>query len=200
MSRYAHRALCLVASLTIPGIALQAQSLATCKGIGDSLKRLACYDSLAAGAMPASEKPVADAGEWTVTEKTDPIDDSKTIAAILSSENSVGRLGRNGSLVVRCMKNELDALVSWNAYLSDNRRVTLRFDDQAPETKNWSPATGKTALFATGDVRALVERMANAKKLAIQTTPYDEAPATAVFNLNGGATVLAKVLASCTKQ
>jgi type VI secretion system protein VasI len=180
---------------------LEAQS--TCKGIADNLRRLACYDSAnATTAIPVASKPAAsssstDTGEWELSEKRDPITDAIRVSAALKANDNESRNVRNATMFVRCDNKELDLFVSWGKYLSDNRGVTLRIDDAPPVTKSWSTATGKTALFAPGDVRAFASQLASAKRFVAQANPYDEAPATAVFDLAGAEKAIAKVLAAC---
>lgn len=179
----------------------QAQ-LATCKAINDSLRRLACYDSLASkepSAPLSSDSPKASSadGEWLMNVTTDPISDQKIVIAALMSDNKVGQYQREANLALRCMKGELAIIADWRSYLADNRKVTYRFDTSEPVSKSWGQSQAKDVLFVSGDIRAFAESLIGPKKLALQATPYESGPITAEFSLAGADKAVRKVLDAC---
>ncbi|MBA7536039.1 hypothetical protein ES705_28301 [subsurface metagenome] len=122
-------------------------------------------------------------GKWTHYTEINPIDDTTMIAFGLKCEDATSR---SPVLVLRWDDGKTQLVISWNNYLSDNTRVTYRFDKGKAVTKNWSGSTSKTATFYPGKSKTVIkfiQKLMEADKLAVQITPYNEGPTTAVFDV-----------------
>jgi len=96
------------------------------------------------------------------------------------------------------MSKKVEAYINWQDFLgSDEARVTLRFGQERPQTKGWSLSTDHVASFYPGEARAFLAKLLTVDKLVAQVTPYSESPVTAVFELNGLASVSPQLLDAC---
>ena len=134
-------------------------------------------------ASEPTTRPEAEPGYWHVDESADPIDDSVTITAIVSA-NGQPSFGTGPTLAVRCAKDKTEAFINWSHYLGRDHTgsVVVRWNDGVPETERWSGSTSHRSTFARqpiGFVRSLMEH----DRLVVRTTPYNDAPATLVFDL-----------------
>lgn len=156
-----------------------------------------CYDTgrtadAAADAGISSPDSGDSSGNWIVSTDRDPIDDSAVIVASLNAESGQGRLGGTVSIVARCASNTTEFYADWVNYLGDDSRsvydeyknVEVRVGDNPAASERWSISTDKQATFAPAAV-PLLKRMANSDRLVLRTTPYNESPVTAVFDLTG---------------
>ena len=174
----------LHALILVAIMAVQAadSDLQQCASISSDSERLACYDALAGRGTLHSP---TDSGEWDVSRKTNPLDDSVTITATLTASEGRNRRGRAPVLVARCTSSGVDAYIAWDDYLgNDVQPVTLRIGNRPADTDEWSISTDKKATFAPRADRFLI-KLAAAERLVVQTTPYNESPITATFALNG---------------
>ena len=147
-----------------------------------------------------------DGGSWVTDTSTNPLDDSRTVVAILEATDGVGGLRREPiNLVVRCRSNETDAYINWNDYLGDDdsdsirtdeKRVTYRFPPADAQTEMWGVSTDDEATFVASPIpllRALVE----SDQFVVQTTPFNESPSTAIFDLTGAEAAIAPIAEEC---
>lgn len=136
---------------------------------------------------PASEpatRPEQEPGYWRLTESVDPIDDSETTTALVMA-NGGRSLGPN--LAVRCAQDETAAFINWTDYLGSANpvNVVVRWNDETARTEQWGASTDHTATFARQPI-AFVRALMEHDRLVVRTTPYNEAPATLVFDLTSG--------------
>lgn len=167
-----------------------------------------CYAHLKTPAEKAKEAAEAAAkvvnGDWSVREDVNPVDDSKTTYASLSSGEGSNTGGENVTLTVRCQSKETEIFVNWHEYLGDDshdvysewKRVTVRVGTETAKTERWDISTDNEATFAPNAV-ALAKRLAKADRLVLETVPYGENPATAVFYLKGADHVLKTIADNC---
>jgi hypothetical protein len=110
--------------------------------------------------------------------------------------------------IARCDSNKTEVYVNWNDYLGDDSRsaynewkyVTVRVGDEDARQQQWSISTDSKATFAPGSSVELLRRMAKVDRLVLQTTPYNENPITAVFDLKGIDKALKPVAEECKWQ
>jgi len=124
-------------------------------------------------------------GKWICDTRIDPIDDTTMIGFILECEDANSR---SPTLVLRWDDGETELVISWNNYLSDNTRVTHRLDSGKAIKKTWVGSTNKTATFYSSKSKntiKFIQKLMEADKLAVQITPYNEGPMTAVFDVRG---------------
>ena len=155
---------------------------------------------------PAPE-PEPDTGGWRVNRSTNPLDDSTTVVAVLNATEGVGGVGSEPiSLIARCQSNMTEVYIDWHDFLGDDelgsprssrKRVTYRFPPADAETETWGVSTDNDSTFVARAIpflRAMVE----SEQLVMQTTPYNEAPSTAIFDLTGTRSALEPVAQTCT--
>ena len=186
--------LCLV-SIRVEAESSIESRIAECSNIRGELDRLECFDSLSkdlglGGSQRTEEKRV---GSWIVTEDVNPIDDSRTVALMLSAES--GRSARGGIvvLIARCKSNRTEVYIDWDDYLGDDsnsvyqkwKHVTIRIGDHDAKEQRWSLSTNGEATFAPDWAGSLLKQMIDENRLVVQTTPYAENPNTAIFNISG---------------
>lgn len=153
--------------------------------------------------------------KWHVTVDKSPMDDSKSVALTLDSEDEVqGPLGKvRPSLIVRCQEKKTDVYITTgmaaNMEADGEHVVGIRLDDGAARHENWSESTDHAALFASdviwngdeptfhGGRIEFAKRLAGANQLTFQFTPFDGSPQTARFNLRGLDTHLHDVAEAC---
>jgi Type VI secretion system VasI, EvfG, VC_A0118 len=141
--------------------------------------------------------------KWHVTEDKSPMDDSRTVALALDSDDEVrGPLGQvRPSLIVRCQEKKTDVYITTgmaaNVEADGEHVVGIRLDDGAARHENWSESTDHTALFASdiiwnnheptfqGGRIEFAKRLAGASQLTFQFTPFDGSPQVARFDLRG---------------
>ncbi len=175
----------------IPNLAAHSQEidssmqhlLQTCADYIDDTDRLQCYDlwwSLAG----ASGGEATD--QWDIQESINPIDDSKTVVLSNSSTEGRSNFGRSILLILRCRSNDTDLYINWGDYLgSDSPNVLIRVGSDEAETTRWNISTDNEATFYPFDAITFIRRLMTAETLVAQTTPYNENPTTAVWDLSG---------------
>jgi len=124
-------------------------------------------------------------GKWNITEKINPIDDSKTITFILIADQGKGSYGDPIVLIIRYMSNETDVFISWGSYLGSEAYVLIRFGSEDAGILEWSLSTTSKATFYPMDSLFFIKKIFNAERLVAQVTPYSESPITAIFDIRG---------------
>jgi type VI secretion system protein VasI len=169
------------------------KALRECSRIEDSVKRLACFDSMAeqSAPQPNVSAPVEGTGEWQVASDVSKIDDSTRVTVVLRSAHDIpGRYGNTVrlNLVLRCQENKTDVMVHFGGhFMSDHAgggAVTYRIDRKPAQSARFSQSTNHESLFAPEPV-ALIKSLFGAQKLVIRAAPYNENAITAEFNVGG---------------
>jgi hypothetical protein len=146
--------------------------------------------------------------QWRSTSDTNPLDDSKTIIASIAADAQEAPLRNNVTLMIRCQSNKTELYVDWNDYLGDDsrdvysdwKRVTVRVGDLPARQQRWGISTDSEATFAPASAIGLIRQMVNEDRLVLQTTPYNESPVTAVFNLEGMRDAVEPIAEECNWQ
>lgn len=149
------------------------------------------------------------AGEWKILEGSSPIDDSKTVIAIVASEEPIRtRMGRSTrpELIMRCKEGKATAYVIIDVFLkTDSIHVTSRIDAAPAVTASWDISTDYKSVFvsrswakANGlrkpdgwgalsgwENLVFMNRMLTAKRLVLRLTPYGANPVTMAFDVSG---------------
>ncbi|MCK0153882.1 zinc ribbon domain-containing protein [Alcanivorax sp. S6407] len=141
--------------------------------------------------------------KWDYYESQNPVDDTITNSFILSPDSGQNYKG-TFDLVVRCKSNKTELYVKWHDYLGDDsssvyedwKNVIVRVGDSKAVTQRWSISTDKTATFASSAI-PLLKKIANADKLLLQTTPYNENPAQAIYDTKGLEEPISKIAKRC---
>lgn len=169
--------------------------IARCAAIEGELDRLQCYDDLAQAedlAAPREVTPdLGDTGKWLVRQEQNPLDDSHTVFISLTADSGANRWGEKVVLLLRCQSDRTEVFVAWQDYLGNDGRydneyknVVVRVGDARAEQERWSLSTDSKATFSRDSI-SLIRKMAEADSLVLQTTPYNESPVTAIFDLSG---------------
>lgn len=124
---------------------------------------------------------------WTLAQSANPIDDSPTVVLSLDASSPASTMIRpSPSLVLRCKSNETDVYVSWNEFLgSDEISVTARLGKGAASRRTWRLSTDNSASFYPGNAPAFIKEIMAVDTLVLMTTPYNESPITATFEVKG---------------
>ena len=154
---------------------------------------------------PAAAPPAADdTGKWRISRETNVIDDSATFFMALEADSGSSSFGKPISLVARCKSKTTELYVIWNDYLgndgsigSEFKWVTVRLGEQKAKAGQWSISTNGQATFAPGWAGDLLREMVKVDRLVVQTTPYNENPVTAVFDIRGMRTPLEELAKTC---
>ena len=104
-------------------------------------------------------------------------------------------------LVVRCLSRVAEAFVVLDTSAGfeddpDRRTVRVQWDDEAPSVQQWGVSEGGRELFAPNS-RAFMERMASARRLQFGFTPFNAAPVTADFAVQGFDQLAGLVTSTC---
>ena len=133
---------------------------------------------------------------WSLTEGRDPITDLPTASASSRSESGKDRI------VVRCDgvgEPVLSVQFISDRYLggSDERNVTLRFNDLAAIDSLWEYTTKGAFNRNRRTVGSTAALLSQDGQLRVRAWRYDDQPIDAHFILKGGAEKIAKVFNAC---
>ena len=183
--------------------------LFACTGTGSDVPAPADEPERPAAISPTPEPdppdPEPDRGGWTISRNTNPLDDSETVVALLRATQGVGGLlDEPVMLVARCQSNRTEVYINWQDYLGDDddnirttsKRVTYRFPPADARTETWDVSTDNDSTFVARAIPFLRVLVQN-EQLVMQTTPYNEAPTTAIFDLTGARHVLEPLAETC---
>lgn len=178
--------------------------LSTCAAISTAAARLRCYDALAkpdtitradTSALAPGARRI---GNWIGTVTTDPLTDQKGALFILDAEGATSI--DDPSLIMRCVRGDLDVYVDPDMYLGDNTALSIRFGTDAPVREFWRRASDGAALFHPGNRAKLgefIDKVAAYERLAIQVSPYNRVPLAMVFSLEGIDSVRSELFSLC---
>lgn len=139
-------------------------------------------------------------GFWEVQEEVSKVDDSKnTWLVVKSNQPVVDRYNRKAwaRLVLRCMENKTDALITFDRYLSTmDIDVTARLDKEKASAREWGIATDHESLLHPAPVD-FIRQLEKHDAIYIQFTPYSSEPVAMEFNLRGLDKSVGKLKESC---
>ena len=151
----------------------------------------------ATAAIEAVDPP--DTDPWTILSTTNPLDDSPTVVASIAAKSGVsGVLSEPVRLFVRCESNKTDAYVAWHDYLGSDATVpvTVRFPPETARTELHGVSSDNTATFIPRSI-PFARSLLTSERLVVQTTPYNESPVTAIFELQGAQRAVSQVAEAC---
>ena len=143
-------------------------------------------------------------GKWFVRNRIDPFDDSKSISAVLFSENSSSY--RPGFVTIRCEKNRTQAFIDWGVshyagYDVHLYSVGIRFGDEDPVTKEWGLSTNGEANFHPQSIKfakAIISKSAGgSSKMVARVTRKDQEKVTLVFDITNAEHAIRPVRQAC---
>ena len=176
------------------------KEIAKCASIEGELSRLNCFDKIADSYGISKKKTTGHkkAGKWLIETKKNPLDDSKTIFAALTSQSGSSKWGRPVTLILRCESKKTEAFINWGSYLGEDRpNVLTRIGDAEAIPETWNSSTDMMATFYEGDAILFIKKLESGKKFVAQISPYMESPITAIFDLTGIEKVTKSIRETC---
>ncbi|MBQ9538251.1 MAG: hypothetical protein IJU95_03185 [Treponema sp.] len=118
--------------------------------------------------------------------KVDPMDDRETLYIVFNAQEKVNDYVDNVSLIIRKKQgSKPEVYINWKEFLNHGRcLVTYRIDDSKARTEEWTLSTDEKASFFDGDVLQLLNKMKDADQFIARTTPFNEPPCTAIFDIS----------------
>ena len=135
----------------------------------------------------ASIVPATSSGIKPFTsERTDPMDDKKVLYIVFNAPQKVNAYVENVSLIIRKKEGHVPELyINWKEFISQGPCfVTYRIDNEPARTEEWTVSTDEKASFYDGDTTALLDKLRTAQKFIARTTPFNEVPCTAEFDVS----------------
>lgn len=176
------------------------ERIAECRKIGDTEKRLACYDEIPSGVSAiGSQGPAANPalpqdktiGPWHLAATQDPISDAVThIAGQIAKE---GGGARSTMIAIRCRGETWSAFIKWALFLGSEPTVTVRVDKHKPVVAKWHSNTQVTEAPAPEE---FADALAEGKTLAIRVQS-SVGTQTATFDLRRTGDVMAELRKRC---
>jgi hypothetical protein len=146
-------------------------------------------------AVPVAPPPAVEEGPvptWTGSRRASRTGDgSKTIVFSLAATHDlpVWMNRVRPALIVRCLYRTTEAFVMLDTSTSfeedaNSRTVRVQWDDDPESAQRWTVSESAKELFAPDGV-AFVKQMASAKRLRFGFAPFNAAPVTAEFAVDG---------------
>ncbi|MGH6824253.1 type VI secretion system-associated protein TagO [Methyloceanibacter sp.] len=184
------------------------QQLRECSRIEDSVKRVACFDALAADNAPAPpvNTILSGTGQWKMTTDVSKIDDSTNVFLSLdSTEPIVGRFGEKGPMefYIACRENKTDLFFrfagEFMSSLEGGGKITYRIDKRQAQTKEFDESNNHEGLGLWGGGNAIpfLRSLVGGERLFIRATPYNESPVNGEFVIAGLENALKPLSQAC---
>lgn len=163
----------------------------------EPVERLEAYDALVEELFQEAEQPLPErrsserngtsaTDRWIVNVDTDPLSDETVVFFALPASSGQSRYGETPLLALRHSGSAQDVYIIWHDYLADeSQMIEYRVGEGRTQRRGWPVSTDNEATFYPGDVGDFVRQLAEAERLVARTTPYNESPVTAVFDLSG---------------
>jgi hypothetical protein len=160
---------------------------------------------LAVGVFLALAQVISAPGQWKVDESVSKMDDSRTVALMLSAGQTISGWPSKKVipvLILRCQEKEVNAYVvtgmASQPELGKHKEATIRvrFDGAPAKTLIASTSTSNDSLFLP-KAKSMITTMAASKTMVFQFTPFNSDPAEASFDLRGLDGVLPKLRTAC---
>ncbi len=144
-------------------------------------------DSDAVASDDASKIPVSSSLKEPFTSiKHDPMDDKDTLYIVFNAPQHVNDYTESVSLVIRKKEGcKPEIYINWKEFLSQGPcYVTFRIDNDKARTEEWTMSTDEKASFYDGDTLELLIKLSKADQFIARTTPFNEPPCTAIFDIS----------------
>ena len=86
-----------------------------------------------------------------------------------------------------------EVFIVWDDYLGNEAYVTWRIGTDQPQSRQWTLSTDSQSTFYPEDAVALIRSISKVDRFVVRLTPYNENPATAVFDVRGLASLVGEV-------
>jgi len=191
---------CLLLINTAHAIELK-KEIAKCASLSGDLERLECYDKLSKDTgvnKPIVSVPIIkNKGNWDIKIEKNPVDDTKTITAMLVAKHGKSKWAKPIVLILRCQSKQIYGFIIWDEYLGDDEKdVLIRIGTNTAVTQSWSSSNDHTATFIP-EPEKFIQNLLTANNLVAQVTPYNENSRTAIFNTTGLKNIIKPLAESC---
>jgi hypothetical protein len=135
-----------------------------------------------------------DAGtQWRESVDKSPMDDSPIVTLWVGADEPMSDAyggSTTPTLVVRCRENSTSIFVNFDQYITtgdvdDEHQIRYRLDSKPPVSAYWGVSTDFEALGVWEGAVRLVQEVAGAKRLILQTIPYGRSSVTVSFDVSG---------------
>jgi hypothetical protein len=128
-----------------------------------------------------------DGPAWQRNAVTNPADGSETIVLQRTAREVRARSTADAPvLYVRCRGGATDLYIDWHDYIpGTTHSVMIRLDQGPTRARPWMLSRSNVATFYPEPPAPLLQEMMGARLLFAEATPYNTAPVTAVFALEG---------------
>lgn len=188
------------AFLIILTASAETTALLKCSAIKDGVKRLACYDDLAAAEQKQVDAKAAillgsnnkKANNWDLSIEQSKIDDSQAVYLTTESTTPIqGRFRGNAvpTLVLRCLQNVTSAYINFDGWymtdISGHGQVTFRIDKEKPFVQKMSASNSNKALgfWNGGTSLPFIKKLMTGQSLLVQATPFRESSLMVTFDI-----------------
>jgi type VI secretion system protein VasI len=180
-------------------VGASAGGLADCTKLKLDAERMACYQ---AEIMPGMIK----VGNWELMSSVSPLDDSKTVSAILRSDNTfLSRLGTelsNATFFVRCREGVTDVYFSFgDHFMADVNNwgvVKSRVDKRPARTHRMIASTDNLSLgLWSGSGVRLLKSIEGANSLFLRAVPFNGSPIEVTFSVAQAKAAFIEIRKSC---
>jgi len=188
--------------------------LRACAHIDDSIKRLSCFDSVAASVAPepaVTPPPAGTTGDWHVETSISKIDDSTNVTlSVEAIDASPGRFGQpiRPTLMILCAekKTKLAIYFGGEFMTTEWSGFTYRIDKQPAKTKGFSFLADDAHKFLMlggilpsleDDPISFTKQLFGHERLLIRASPYDESAITAEFKISALAEAIKPLRQAC---
>ncbi|NLS13104.1 hypothetical protein HGP28_09405 [Vibrio sp. SM6] len=176
------------------------KEIASCTLVENELARLSCYDAMAQGyqsnVVPKKVFESQRTGKWTISEKINPIDDTKSVTLKLDTISHQDPWHRRVNFVARCLGNKTEAYIMWRTYLGVENSVLTRIGTEPAMRTQWRQSSDHRATYHTQPI-SFLKHIAKSNRLVAQITPYNKDPITAIFDTSGLNHALTTLRESC---
>ena len=137
---------------------------------------------------------------WQLNTATNPADGSTTVVLYREAMEVRAHSGaRAPILYVRCKSGSTELYIDWHDYIpGTSHQVTTRLDRGPAQARPWTLSRSNVATFYPSSPIDFLQALLQAKLLYAEATPYNTAPVTAVFDLEGLADTIEPLRAACS--
>lgn len=150
--------------------------------------------------LAGEDEGSASKSNWHFDEVKSKMGDRASVSCVLPSSDtiSVGKEDRHGLLVIRCMDNETDVILSWPNYLGrgNDHTVESKVDDKPIVKQKWIESTNGEAVFMPSPIKWL-RTLKDARHLIVRLKPYQRGYEELEFDLNGIDDVIGRISEAC---
>lgn len=137
---------------------------------------------------PATKTPAAETpSTWQLKTTTNPADGSTTVVLHREAVEVRNRSDAGAPILyVRCKSSTTELYIDWHDYIPGaSHQVTTRLDRGPTQARQWALSRSNIATFYPDSPIDFLQALMQSKLLYAEATPYNAAPVTAVFNLEG---------------